>query len=524
VTAGAQPFPSAGVPTVSARPRVEYLLFGAPIVALAVIALLPGLLAPSLDAAVFSLIGDRVSVGQLPYVQLFDHKPPGMYFLIAGGQLLSGTLGAWKVSWVLSVASVALTGTLVADTLRALGWRRLAWATGAICVAELASFPLALGGGLGETVAVFPAVAALRWMIIGQWRHRTWLVVGMLAAAAAAISLQAAPVVLALMAAAIARASRVRTSWLVPVVWIAAGSALVWSTLLIGLGSMGATGAALQALVGYNRVYAGLAALDSPVVGEAIHAFLILSPLAVLAAAGLRTSFARPSQFVLACAALTWIVASIALIWLQGRLELHYTTLIVPPLALLAPAGLAQLQIRGTFRGLARSAVIAAFLVAAFGVSTLLSAAETTMAMQARSAQAARSGAVASWIDRHASASTKIFVWGNVPELYLDSDRSAASPYVYLLPLTTPGFTSQRLIGEVLADWEASPPGIIVDAGSAEPGTAGLPPLLIQRPTLRLDGRNADLLNPLRDFVRQRYRLATTIEGWPRYILDSPIS
>ena len=145
-------------------------MFGAPVIVLAVIALLPGLLAPSLDAAVFSLIGDRISVGQLPYVQLFDHKPPGMYFLIAGGQLLSGTLGAWKVSWILSVASVALTGTLVADTLRSLGWRRLAWAAGALCVAELASFPLALGGGLGETVAVLPAVAAVRTGLIGQAR------------------------------------------------------------------------------------------------------------------------------------------------------------------------------------------------------------------------------------------------------------------------------------------------------------------------------------------------------------------
>ncbi|HET7521608.1 MAG TPA: hypothetical protein VFK61_08750, partial [Candidatus Limnocylindria bacterium] len=111
---------------VTARPRVEYLLFGMPVAVLAVAALLPGLLAPSLDAAVFSLIGERLSLGQLPYAQLFDHKPPGMYLLIAGGQLLNGTLGAWKVSWILSVVSVALTGTLVAGTLRALGWRRLA--------------------------------------------------------------------------------------------------------------------------------------------------------------------------------------------------------------------------------------------------------------------------------------------------------------------------------------------------------------------------------------------------------------
>jgi hypothetical protein len=47
-----------------------------------------------------------------------------------------------------------------------------------------------------------------------------------------------------------------------------------------------------------------------------------------------------------------------------------------------------------------------------------------------------------------------------------------------------------------------------------------MPQLLIQRATLEMDGRNVDLLNPLRDFVRRRYRLATTIEGWPIYILN----
>jgi hypothetical protein len=499
-------------------------MFGAPVIVLAVVALLPGLLAPSLDAAVFSLIGDRISVGQLPYVQLFDHKPPGMYFLIAGGQLLSGTLGAWKVSWILSVASVALTGTLVADTLRSLGWRRLAWAAGALCVAELASFPLALGGGLGETVAVLPAVAAVRTGLIGQARGRTWLMAGMLAAIASAISLQAAPALLALIAAAMVRSREQRTPRLLPLPWIVAGATLVCAVLLAGLGTIGATGAAVQAVVGYNRVYAGLAAYDSPIAGEAMHAFLVLSPLAVLAAAGLTGILPRKSQTALAAGALTWIASSLALIWMQGRLELHYATLLVPPLALLAPAGLDQLRLRGTFPRLARSATITAFLVSAFGVSLLLSAAETTMAMEARGGQAARSHAVASWIDGHAASQAQIFVWGNVPELYLDSNRGAASPYVYLLPLTTPGYTSEHLIGQVLADWQASPPAVIVDAGSSEPGAAGMPQLLIQRVTLEIDGRNADLLDPLRDFVRQRYRLATTIEGWPIYILDSPIS
>lgn len=490
-----------------------------PVAILAVAALLPGLLAPSLDAAVFSLVGERLSQGQLPYAQLFDHKPPGMYLLIACGQLLNGTLGAWKVSWILSVVSLALTGTLVADTLRALGWRRLAWAAGGLCVAELGSFPLALGGGLGETIAVFPAAVAVRIGLLGSMRSGTLIAAGALAGIAAAISVQAAPALVALLVAVLLRHSSPSHHRALHGLRIVSGAAAVWTVLLVAMGSTGATGAAVEAVIGYNRAYTQLAAFDTPMGTEAMHAFLVVSPLAVLATVGAARSLLRRTQVEFTVVMLAWIASSVALIAVQGRLELHYVTLLVPPLALLAPAGLELLWIRGTFPRLAGSATLAAFLVAAFGVSLLLATVETAMAMEVRSGQAIRSHAVASWVWRQVPADQQIFVWGNVPEIYLDADRTPASPYVYMLPLTTPGFTSERLIGQVLADWKSAPPGVIVDAGSAAPGSAGLPPLLIQRPTLALDGRNADLLDPLRDFVRERYRLATTVQGWPIYVL-----
>ncbi|HEX5578085.1 MAG TPA: hypothetical protein VFY43_00275, partial [Candidatus Limnocylindria bacterium] len=92
--------------------------------------------------------------------------------------------------------------------------------------------------------------------------------------------------------------------------------------------------------------------------------------------------------------------------------------------------------------------------------------------------------------------------------------------YVYLLPLTTPGFVTDDLVASVLEEWTANPPAAIVDAGSSQPGIAGLPPLLVDRPVLPLDGRDADLLEPLRTFVRERYVQATTVDGWPVYVPD----
>ncbi|HET7602502.1 MAG TPA: hypothetical protein VFK36_05750, partial [Gemmatimonadales bacterium] len=381
------------------------------------------------------------------------------------------------------------------------------------------SFPLALGGGLGETIAVLPAVAAVRVGLTGSMRSRAWFAAGALAGIAAAISVQAAPALVAVMTVVLLQPRSPTYHRTVTGLWVMSGAAAIWTVLLVGLGTMGATGAAVEAVVGYNRIYTQLAGLDTPVATEAMHAFLVISPLAVLATVGMARLLLRRTQSVFVATMLVWIAGSVALIAVQGRLELHYVTLLVPPLALLAPAGLRLIRIRGAFPRLAGSATLAAFLVAAFGVSLLLSATETTMAMEVRSSQAARIHGVASWIRGQVPADQEIFVWGNMPEIYLESDRTPASPYVYMLPLTTPGFTSERLIGQVLADWEGSPPGVIVDAGSTAPGTPGLPPLLIQRPTLALDGRNADLLDPLRDFVRERYRLAVTVQGWPIYVL-----
>ena len=521
VTAALRPMPVIAIPEARPALRLEFVLLTIPLAVLAVLALLPGLLGPSLDAAVFSVVGQRLANGELPYAQVFDHKPPGLYLLIGLGDLLGGPLGAWRVSWLISVAAAALTGVLVADTLRLLGWRRLAWLCGGLCTALLASFPLALGGGLGETVAVLPAAAAVRLGAAGSVGSRRSFAIGALAAGAAAISLQAVPALFAVLVIAALNSDRGRRAAAertLGMAWIGVGAASVMSALVILLGSAGATGAAVQAVIGYNRAFAGLAGLDDPMAGQAMHAVLVLAPLLVPAVIGLPATLSHADRRPVAIGALTWIALSTALVVVQGRLELHYLSLIVPPLALLAPAGFV-LHLRGGHGVVARGAIVAGLLAVAFSISTLVSTSETAMALDARAAEAERSQAVAGWVSANTPPDARIFVWGNEPSVYLDADRAPASAFVYLLPLTTPGFVTDKVVASVLQEWSASPPAAIIDAGSSAPGVAGLPPLLVDRPVLELDGRDMDILEPLRAFVRDRYVQATTVDGWPVYVL-----
>lgn len=501
--------------------RLEFVLLAVPLALLAVLALLPGLLGPSLDAAVFSLVGDRLAAGELPYAQVFDHKPPGLYLLIGLGDVVGGPLGAWRISWLLSAAAATVTGLLVADTLRMQGWRRLAWLSGGLSTALLASFPLALGGGMGETVAVVPATAALRLAAVGATGSARSFAVGALAAAAAAISLQAVPVTAAVLIVAALHArhgGRSRVERGLGTAWILVGAASATSLLIVLMGTAGATAAAARAVIGYNRAFAGLAAADDPLLGQATHALLVISPLLVPAVLGLRATLGNPIRRPLAIGAMSWVVLASALIVAMGRLELHYVALLVPPLALLAPAGFAFRR-RGTHTQMARGAMVAGLLLAAAAVSVFVSTTETAMAMDARAAQADRSQTVGRWLQRNTAAGSDIFVWGNAPSVYLDADRAPASEFVYLLPLTTPGFATRDLVASIVERWQARPPAAVIDAGSSSPGAAGLPPLLVDRPILPLDGRDLDILEPLRAFVREHYVQGATVDGWPIYVL-----
>ena len=138
--------------------------------------------------------------------------------------------------------------------------------------------------------------------------------------------------------------------------------------------------------------------------------------------------------------------------------------------------------------------------------------------MAARSAQMARTDAVASWVDRNVPETGSLFVWGNAPDLYLQIARPPASTFVYLLPLTTPDFVDASMVTRVRDEFAAMPPSVIIDAGSPAPGAPGALPLLIDRPIGASDGRTTDLLDPLRSFVADYYRLAAIVDGWPVYV------
>lgn len=486
--------------------------------------LAPGLLiGPSLDAAVFSHVGGRLLDGVPPYVGAWDHKPPGMYLASAGAQALLGWLGPWTAEWLLSVAATTGIGVAVAVALKRLeigGWSRTLACAGAVVLAG--QYLLALGGGLTEPLAtgVLGGAAMLVLASADRMPRGRFLLLGSLAGVALLVSLQLAPGAAALVALAVAAsAPRLRVA---AAGWTLLGLAAPTAAATLWLAVIGALPAAVDAVVTYASAYrsanAGYGgALSGPVVSWTLLSLLYLvAPAAMGAASALRRSGPRRA---VALAALGWIAGTAILSAVQGRFLAHYAIPLAVPLGILAGIGMQRAaRAFGRQPTATGRTIVLLPLVASLAISVAAGIVAAAMEAAPLADRAARMQAVAERLGDLPDGT--LLVWGNEPRLYDLADRDPATRYSYLYPLTTPGYSTAAMIDDVARTLAANPPAAVVDAGSSVPGQPGFLPLLLPRP-VTTDGRDLDLLDPLRDFVAGHYELVTVVRGWPIYRLRS---
>jgi hypothetical protein len=484
----------------------------------------PGLaIGPSLDAAVFTQVAHQLAHGATLYVSAWDHKPPGAYLVYAGLQVALPWLAPWTVTWLVSVLATAATGVAVERSVAALGARRwVGWLSAALSVAFMAQYLTALGGGLTEPLAALPATVALALSIRAGGGGLRPLVIGILLGLSLLVSLQLAPAALAIgifaMLAHDASAPRF-TRLVVRGALLVLGALAPWVAIAAWLAITGALGAAVQALVVYAGAYRSGNAAYGGELSSAPAAWTTLSSLVLIAPALLGTlAFARAAdrRRTLLWALLLWIGLSLVFLAFQGRFIAHYAIPLAIPLGVLAGAGIDPAASRWRATAPIARAILGtafAFLLAGSVMAGVLGGRYDFSANQALDAQV---GAVADYLDAHAPADGTLFVWGNVPQLYLASGYTPATRYSFLYPLTTAGYVTTDLVQAVVDEMQANPPQYVVDAGSSQPGDAGFLPLLMARPVAN-EGRDVDLLDPLRQLIRGHYRLVDTIDGWPLY-------
>jgi hypothetical protein len=364
--------------------------------------MLPGLvLGPNADAGVFLTLGHGLTRGELPYVDLWDHKPPLIYVIHAIGVGLPGD--AWLGVWTLSVLALVATAWLLFP-LAGL------WPT-VLAITISASFPAAQGGGMTETFAALFGLAAF----VLAHRDRPFAA-GLLGAAAVLTSLQLVAVLPALLVL-----TSVRTWW--------KGALAFTGPILLALPWM------WDAVIVYSGAYLGLdKARDVQAYGPPL--LLMVLPLAVL--------IGRPRSR-LEWAAVAWLLAGIALIAMNGRLFPHYAAPLLIPLAILARID----------RFLWAGPVLLVFALLIGGPLETLRILPSHIGPDVR--------AVAAWLATNTEPGDRVLSWGFEPASVALADRQTAGRYPYFLPLTTPAYTTPEMVTEWVAALESDPPTVIVD-------------------------------------------------------------
>ncbi len=123
------------------------------------------------DEQFYALVGDRMTHGALPYVDIFDRKPIGLFLIFAGAALTGGGLAAYKLlAWMV----VTLTAFLIQRAGRRLArdvWARDSWG---------ADF---WGGDFAGWIAACLYVVWLNFMEGSGGQGEVWLNLPMLGAA-----------------------------------------------------------------------------------------------------------------------------------------------------------------------------------------------------------------------------------------------------------------------------------------------------------------------------------------------------
>lgn len=495
--------------------------------------LLPMLLYPyGRDQAVFADVARAILSGGMPYRDIWEIKPPGVYLLYAAvTRLLGPALAAIRaVDLLFQAAAAALLYRLGS----ALVGRRAAL-LGALWYAGLYLHRGFWSTAQAESFAALPTLLcfALCRRARGRCAPSRLFLSGMLVGGVALLKY---PLALPCLAALLLHPSRrgSRGSWLIPRgSWLLAGGAFVLASAWAWLVGGGAWEAYLEIqrefVAPYARIVHGEASWWGRA-GSGAGRFAAANALpCLLAVAGilcLRHLGRRAAAFLL-----LWLALAAVAVAAQGKYFGYHWIPVLPPLALLAGLGLERAVATGTHpRGKASSLPAvrerARLLALLFPlVWTLfveapayLDGARVVMGALPPEAYLERFGRPGggdhsflanTWAAAYARETTRpedgLFIWGFEPVVYLLSGRTSPTRFHFSVPLVSP-WAPASWREELLRDLATRPPALVmVLRNDAIPWASG-----------SVEDSTAQLRRfpELESFLRRRYQFERRIEDF----------
>ena len=439
-------------------------------------------------AALMNLGGSLYSAGGV------DNKPPGIFWIYA---LTFRVFGDYQMTAIHLAGLIAVAATCV--LLYWIGTELAGYRAGLLAalfygVLTAAGNPRLLAANT-EVFMMLPLTASVALML-----RRRWFWTGVLLVAAGAFR-QSAEVNVLLVGFAVVWLEQGSARWRGALSFVAGlATALIAGAALIALTSSlaGFWRWTIQTLVGYASgswapAYVWSRSKDSVV------PFVI--DMAVLWIAAIAMSVRWRSLLPQVRLMVVWLFVGLAGSLAGGHLSWHYFIQAMGPLAVLAAMAFDRLELRPTV-AIAAAVGIAVPAVAWWAFD--LTADPLTYDF---SPPAPQHEAVAGYIAAHTSSSDRVFVWGDWPALYVESDRVMASRFPGFLRGFDRGSdlppnnwdTAPDVWPQLRADLDAHPPALIVDTAAAGWSDFSKYPM-----------RDYPVLA---DLVASRYHLVATVDG-----------
>lgn len=416
---------------------------------------------PMKDSAVFQYVGQQLLRGEIPYRDIWDHKPPVIYFINAIGAFLSPHSG-WGI-WLLQYIAVLSAAGVGFVTLQHLFMKHVAYIGTFLW---LCSFAIVLNGGNYTEEFALP-LQFLLYYLFYAWGKRQkqaylWLI-GIDGALTLALrpnsgALFGVLLVLLLYKGWQTKKIRDMLARLLPIFF---GGLLVGIPLVSFFAWQGALPFLYDQLVTYNLAYSHptlFTRLVFILFSLPLLLFMYLVALPGWWLAGKRLlkhsgSLASPLRDILLLSVIAFPLELFANSQI-GFVYNHYYLSLLPALTFLAGYGLTLHKPTGKASYLP---ILVMVLAGSFALQSVY--------FQLRETQREDTyyNGILSIIRQQSQPSDTLLVWGGAVQLNVGSARTSPTKYIYQYSLTTPGYMHSSLQTAILHDIATNQPRLIID-------------------------------------------------------------